>query len=417
MLPLALRLSVTREDGAPGDVSQFAALATALAATDGTGNIIGVAAAVKIGGPGAVLWCWLTGIFGMATKYGEGLLAVRFRVKSSGGTMTGGPMYAIERGLGLRPLAQVFALAAMLCSFGIGSSVQSNALTTALYGAFGVNRTLASVVAAAASAAVILGGVKSVARLCGIIVPAFAGGYLIVCAAVIAVNRAFLPAAAAAIVRGAFGFNAVAGGAAGGGLIAAVRAGVSRGLFSNESGLGSAPIAAAAAQTDEPARQALISMTGTFWDTVVICAMTGVAVVTAALRYPEAASGAGAARLSQLAFANALPYGRAVHAVMLAAFAFSTVIGWSYYGERCCEYLFGGRAVTAYRCVYVAAAFFGGVMPLELVWAASDSLNALMAVPNLISLIALSGVIAAETRRFRGSRSRLRAARKTPPGV
>ncbi|MDR0915863.1 MAG: alanine:cation symporter family protein [Oscillospiraceae bacterium] len=400
-LGLALRLSVTREDGANGDMSQFGALATALAATVGTGNIIGVATAIRLGGYGAVLWCWLTGVLGMATKYGEGLLAVRYRRVTSDGTILGGPMLVLERGLNMRWLGCLFALFAMLCSFGIGSSVQANALTSALNGAYGAPTWVTALVTAALAAVVILGGVRSIERVCGVLVPFMAGLYALSCAVILVINHSFLLQSLVLMCKTAFSPSAIGGGAVGGGILIAMRYGVARGLFSNESGLGSAPIAASAARTSEPVRQALVSMTGTFWDTVVICAMTGLTLVSSMLRYPEIA-GADAAAMARLAFERALPVGGTLLTVSLAAFVFSTIIGWSYYGERCAEHLFGKRAIVPYKVLYIATAFLGGVASLDLVWAMSDTLNFLMALPNLISLLLLSGVIARETRRYFG---------------
>ncbi|MDR0446417.1 MAG: amino acid carrier protein [Oscillospiraceae bacterium] len=398
-LGAAIRLSVARDSSAEGDVSPFGALATALAATVGTGNIVGVASAVALGGPGAVLWCWLTGIFGMATKYGEGLLAVKYRVKTSDGTMLGGPMYALERGVGSRRLASLFAVFAALASFGIGSSAQAGALSGMLRAQLGVPPFLTALVAAALAALVILGGVKSITRVCALLVPFMAAFYAIGCVAALVINAQYLSESVALIFRGAFSPRAAAGGCAGGAMLTAARYGVARGLFSNESGLGSAPIAAAAARTESPVRQALVSMTGTFWDTVVLCAMTGLVIVSSAVRAPGAMQGLTGGELTSAAFAR-IPMAPLFLTIALGTFAFSTILGWSYYGERCVEYLLGKRAILPYRTLYIVAAFFGGVLPFGVVWDLSDILNGLMAAPNLISLFLLSGVIAEETRSY-----------------
>ncbi|MDR3210192.1 MAG: sodium:alanine symporter family protein [Oscillospiraceae bacterium] len=417
----ALRLSVARDDGAEGDISQFGALATALAATLGTGNIVGVATAIALGGPGAVLWCWLTGIFGIATKYGEALLAVKYRVRTSDGTMLGGPMYALERGLRLKGLAAAFAVFAALASFGIGSSTQANSLTGMVAAQFGVAPWVSSLVVAALVGLVILGGVKSIARVCTLLVPFMAVFYLAGCLFLLALNARYIGAAVALICRSAFSARAVGGGFAASTVMTAARYGVARGLFSNESGLGSAPIAAAAARTRNPVRQALVSMTGTFWDTVVVCAVTGLTLVSSIARSPETYYVGGSllegGALTSAVFAQIRTAGPIILTVGLACFVFSTMVGWSYYGERCVEYLFGKAAILPYKAVYVAAAFFGGVASLGVVWNLADTLNGLMAIPNLISLLGLSGVIASETRRYlwSGGEGLDTASEETPP--
>lgn len=395
----AIRLSVQRDKDSKGDVSQFAALATALAATIGTGNIIGVATAVALGGPGAVLWCWLTGVFGIATKYAEGLLAVKYRVKTPDGKMLGGPMYALECGLGWKTLAVLFAVFTALASLGIGCTVQSNAISTLVEHTTHISPYISGGVICLLTAAVILGGVKSIARVCGALVPLMALFYVVGCVYILCVNHAYLGQAVSLIFSSAFSGHAAGGGFVGSTVMMAARYGIARGLFSNESGLGSAPIVAAAAQTRNPVRQALVSSTGTFWDTVVICAITGLVIVSTIIAYPDISSSDGA-KLTQLAFGK-IPYvGEPVLTVSLLTFAFSTILGWSYYGERAVEYLKGKRWMKAYRGVYIVAVFVGSIANLEIVWNASDCMNALMAIPNLLSLLFLNGILVHETRKY-----------------
>lgn len=395
----AIRLSVSRDKDATGDVSQFGALATALAATIGTGNIIGVATAVALGGPGAVLWCWLTGVFGIATKYGEGLLAIKYRVKTSDGKMLGGPMYALERGLGWKPLAVLFALFTAIAAFGIGSTVQANAIATITESTYGVSPYITGGIICLLSGAVVIGGVKSIARVCSMLVPFMALFYVVGCIYILFVNHTYVWPALQLIVSSAFTPQAATGGFLGSTVLMAARYGIARGLFSNESGLGSAPIVAAAAQTRNPVRQALVSSTGTFWDTVVICALTGLVVVSSVIAYPDISSSDGA-KLTQLAFGK-IPYiGTFILSFGLLTFAFTTILGWSYYGERAMEYLSGKRSVLPYRILYIAAVFAGSVVNLALVWNIADCMNALMAIPNLLSLLFLNGVIVHETRKY-----------------
>lgn len=395
----AIRLSVKRDKGANGDVSQFGALATALAATIGTGNIIGVATAVALGGPGAVLWCWLTGVFGMATKYAEGLLAIKYRVKTPDGKMLGGPMYALERGLGLKWLAVLFAIFTAIAAFGIGSSVQANAIATIGYETYGISPYIVGGVVCALVAAVVLGGVKSIARVCGILVPFMALFYVLGCVYILYLNSEHLWPALKLIGESAFTPQAAGGGFVGTTVIIAARYGISRGLFSNESGLGSAPIVAAAAQTRNPVRQALVSATGTFWDTVVICALTGLVVVSSIIAYPDISSTDGAA-LTKMAFSKIPHVGSHLLAFGLLTFAFTTILGWCYYGERAIEYLRGKRWTYPYRVVYIGAAFAGSVAHIDIVWNISDCTNALMALPNIVALLLLSGVVARETKKY-----------------
>lgn len=395
----AIKLSVKRDEDASGDVSQFGALATALAATIGTGNIVGVATAISLGGPGAVFWCWLTGVFGIATKYGEGLLAIKYRETTADGRMLGGPMYALEKGLGWKWMAVLFAIFTACASFGIGSTVQANAIATITHEAYGVPTTIVGIAVSLLVAAVVLGGVKSIARVCGFLVPFMALFYVMGCIYILSVNGSYVWPAIKLIVESAFSPQAASGGFAGTSVMLAARYGISRGLFSNESGMGSAPIVAAAARTRNPVRQALVSSTGTFWDTVVICAITGVVIVSSILAYPDISYTDGAT-LTKMAF-DKIPYvGKPLLSFGLLTFAFSTILGWSYYGERAVEYLKGKRWMLVYRVLFIISIFAGSVANLNVVWNLSDCTNALMAIPNLISLLLLNGVIVHETRKY-----------------
>lgn len=395
----AIKLSVKRDKDASGDVSQFGALATALAATIGTGNIVGVATAISLGGPGAVFWCWLTGVFGIATKYGEGLLAIKYRETTADGRMLGGPMYALEKGLGWKWMAVLFAIFTTCASFGIGSTVQANAIATITHEAYGVPTTIVGIAVSLLIAAVVLGGVKSIARVCGFLVPFMALFYVMGCIYILSVNGSYVWPAIKLIVESAFSPQAASGGFAGTSVMLAARYGISRGLFSNESGMGSAPIVAAAARTRNPVRQALVSSTGTFWDTVVICAITGVVIVSSILAYPDISYTDGAT-LTKMAF-DKIPYvGKPLLSFGLLTFAFSTILGWSYYGERAVEYLKGKSWMLVYRVLFIISIFAGSVANLNVVWNLSDCTNALMAIPNLISLLLLNGVIVHETRKY-----------------
>ncbi|MBP7635313.1 alanine:cation symporter family protein, partial [Candidatus Ozemobacteraceae bacterium] len=496
----AIKLSLKREKEGTGDVSQFGALTTALAATIGTGNIVGVATAVAAGGPGAVLWMWMTGVFGIATKYSEALLAVRFRVVTPDGQMAGGPMYALERGLKARwgvlasALAVIFALFTAIAAFGIGNMVQANSISAMLHESFSVPTWVSGLLLTVLTAFVILGGIKSIARVCEKLVPFMAIFYVIGCIILLALKWETIGESFMLIVSSAFSGHAALGGFVGAGVKEAARYGIARGLFSNESGLGSAPIVAAAAQTKNPVRQALVSSTGTFWDTVVVCAITGLVIVNSGdwinpvcnierltpatrtslektqritpsgkivfdklspeqkselalegafssilldtenlpaelagklaqarikadairsfdalpepLKHEVAATGAwkplapkGAA-LTKAAFAEIPTIGPIVLAVGLLTFVFSTILGWSYYGEKAVEYLFGSRAIKPYRYAWVVAVMLGSMLKLNVVWDFADAANGLMAVPNLISLLALSSVIVGDTRKY-----------------
>jgi len=412
-LPYALKLAFSRrqDHSSQGDVTHYEALTTALAATIGTGNIAGVATAVATGGPGAVFWMWLTAIVGMATKYAEAVLAIKYRVQNDRGEMSGGPMYYIERGLGWRWLAVLFAVFGAIACFGIGTSVQSNSVADALQRALSVPTWVTGVVLAVFTALVIIGGIKAIGRVTAFFVPIMAIVYLIGGLIVILLHLDKLPAALALIFTDAFTGEAVAGGALG----TVIRYGVARGVFSNEAGLGSAPIAAAAAKTDHPCRQGLVSMTGTFLDTIVVCSVTGLVLVMSGLYADGNLSGAS---LTSASFNALLPgFGKWVVTIGLILFAYSTVLGWSYYGEKCFEYLFGTRRILWYRWAVVVAVFVGTVVKLDLVWSIADVFNGLMAVPNLIALLVLSGVVVAETRAFREQLQKERLSSKPGAGV
>lgn|SRR5574344_405170 len=395
----AIKLSFRKDKDATGDVSQFGALATALAATIGTGNIVGVATAIALGGPGAVLWCWLTGVFGISTKYAEGLLSIKYRIKTEDGRMLGGPMYALERGLGWKWLGVLFALFTAVASLGIGNTVQANSISLLMHETFHISPYITGAVICALTAVVILGGVKWIANVCTAFVPFMAIFYILGCVTILFINSQYLGQTISLIFKSAFTPMAAGGGFIGTTVMMAARYGIARGLFSNESGMGSAPIVAAAARTRNPVRQALVSSTGTFWDTVVICALTGLVLVSSIIAYPDISYRDGAA-LTKVAF-DKIPYiGAPLLTFGILSFAFSTILGWSYYGERAVEYLCGRKWIKIYRLVYIVCVFLGSVISLELVWNLADCMNAFMAVPNLISLLLLSGVVVKETRKY-----------------
>lgn len=401
----AIKLSVKRDKKvkSEGDVSPFAALATALAATIGTGNIIGVATAIQLGGAGAVLWCWLTGIFGMSTKYAESLLSVKYRVKTSDGKMLGGPMYTLERGLNMKWLGVVFAVFTAIAAFGIGNTVQANAISENVAEIFGSSDTqtvkfVVGGVLALLVGVVIIGGVKSISKMCTAIVPFMALFYILGCVLILCINYQYVGQAISLICEEAFSFKAVGGGTAGTIIMVAARYGIARGLFSNESGMGSEPIVAAAAQTRNPVRQALVSASGVFWDTVVICALTGLVIVSSIVANPGIENEPGL--LTKKVF-ETIPYvGMPLLSFGILTFAFSTILGWSYYGERAMEYLVGKKSIKYYRVAWVILVFIGSIMGLGLVWDLAEIMNALMALPNLISLILLSGILARDTQHF-----------------
>ncbi|MDX9815764.1 MAG: sodium:alanine symporter family protein [Smithellaceae bacterium] len=397
---LGIKLSFKKDTSGQGDVSQFGALTTALAATIGTGNIVGVATAVTLGGPGAVLWMWLTGVFGISTKYSEALLAVKYRVKTSDGTMLGGPMYALEKGLKMKWLAVLFCIFTAIASFGIGNMTQANSISALAGKTLNLPPYITGVIMTILVGIVIIGGIKSIARVCEKLVPFMAIFYVIGCLIILALNANYIVPAIVLIVKSAFTPHAAGGGFIGATVLMATRYGIARGLFSNESGLGSAPIAAAAAQTKNPIRQALVSATGTFWDTVVICLMTGLVLVTTIMKYPNISEGLNGAEVTNAAFSQIPVIGPIVLTVGLFTFVYSTILGWSYYGERGVEYLFGKKGIKPYRILFTLGVFVGATASLPLVWDFSDAANALMAIPNLVALLLLSGVIVKETKEY-----------------
>lgn len=415
----AIKLSVSKDGEAKGDISQFGSLATALAATIGTGNIVGVGTAIALGGPGAVFWCWLTGFFGIATKYSEGLLAIKYRETAADGKSKGGPMYAIENGLAKNAksplvrsfwkiLAVSFAFFTAVATLGIGSTVQANAISTISYEAYGASPVVLGGVICILAASVIMGGVKSISKVCQMLVPFMAGFYVLGCLVILVINAEYLLPAVKLIIVSAFNPQAAGAGFVGFTIMKATRFGIARGLFSNESGLGSAPIIAAAAQTKNPVRQALVSSSATFWDTVVICAITGIVIVSSIVASPEIDFSNGGT-LTKMAFSR-IPYiGAPVLTICSITFAFSTILGWSYYGERGIEYLGDRRLfsrintshiVNAYRIIFLLSVYFGAVVSLDVVWNMADFFNALMAIPNLLCLLFLSGVTVHETKKY-----------------
>ena len=408
-LKQAFRPHPKKDDGSDheGDVSHFGALMTALSATIGTGNIAGVATAVVTGGPGAVFWMWITAIFGMATKYGEGVLAVKYRVTNNKGEMSGGPMYYIENGLGKKWkwLAFLFAFFGVMASFGIGSTVQANSVAQAVHSSFGIDTWITGVVLTLITAFVVLGGIQSISRVSSVVVPFMAVLYIVGGLVVVAMHFDLLLPALKVIMHDAFTGQAVAGGVVG----TVIRYGVARGVFSNEAGMGSAPIAAAAAKTDHPVRQALVSMTGTFLDTIIVCSITGIVLVMGILQSNGGAFAVptlkGAALTTATFDAMLSGYGGWVVTIGLIFFAYSTTLGWCYYGEKCATYVFGDKSVPMYRVIYVATVMLGTVLSMDMVWAAADTFNGLMAVPNLIALLLLSKVIVQETRDFKAKRA------------
>jgi len=396
----ALRLAVTKDKGAPGDVSQFGALSTALAATLGTGNIVGVAMAIYLGGPGAIFWLWIVGLFGIATKYGEGLLAVKYRVKTSDGLMLGGPMYALERGLKMKWMGVLFAVFCSIAAFGIGNMVQVNAISMMMETQFHVNVHFSGIFLAVITFAVIVGGIKAIAKFSEKIVPTYAVIYILMNLIVICINIAYVPEALSLIVKSAFTARAAGGGFVASTLLMAMRFGVARGLFSNESGLGSAPLAAASAVTRNPVRQALVSMSATFLDTIVMCFLTGLMLVTTILKDPAGFEGLSGGQFTAYAFNQIPVIGPIILTVGIFLFAWTTVLGWCHYAERTMEYLFGKKCILPFRIVFSIVAYVGAVVPLAFVWDVADMFNALMVIPNVISLIFLSGIIVSETKKF-----------------
>jgi AGCS family alanine or glycine:cation symporter len=395
-LPHALRLIFHKDHGHAGDISHFAALMTALAATVGIGNIVGVATAITLGGPGAVFWMWMTGLVGMATKYSEAVLAVKYREKGPHG-MRGGPMYYLANGAGLPKLGWLFAFFTALATFGIGNMTQANATAKILESTFHIDPLVTGLVLMVLTGLVILGGIKSIGRFSSLLVPIMILGYVGGGLWVLALNISEIPHAFLLIFDHAFSGSAATGGFAGATLAAAMRYGIARGVFSNESGLGSAPIAAAAARTQDPVKQALVSMTQTFIDTLVVCTMTALVILTSTAW----TQGVSASELTSVSFAQTLGQSGAVLvAIATALFAYSTLIGWNYYGEKAIEYIFGPKAIPSYRVLFVSLVVVGSLTSLEFVWNFSDLMNGLMAVPNLIALLILSPVIRRETERY-----------------
>lgn len=399
-LPKALQLIFTARSKGDGDVSSFQALCTALAATVGTGNIVGVATAVKLGGPGALFWMWLAAFFGMATKYSEGVLAVKFRTYDENGNASGGPMYYIEQGLGkkFKPLAVMFSIfGVMTACLGSGTFTQVNAITSIVNVSFGISEYLVAGILTVLVAVVIIGGLRSIANVASKIVPFMAAVYVIATVSVLVFYADQLPNAVRMVIDGAFSGTAAAGGFAGAGIMLAMRSGIARGIYSNESGLGSAPIVAAAAKTKWPAEQGLVSMTGTFIDTIIICTMTGLSIIVSGTWTGDV----NGAALTEAAFSSAFPViAKYILTGGLVLFAFTTIIGWSYYGERCAEYLFGVKCIMPYRICYIILVGLGVFLKLDMIWVIADIVNGLMAIPNLIALIGLSGVVVAETKLY-----------------
>lgn len=399
-LPLAFRL-IFKEDKGEGDISSFAALATALAATVGTGNIVGVATAIKAGGPGALFWMWIAAFFGMATKYAEGLLAIKYRSKDANGDVSGGPMYYILNGMGQqwKPLAIFFAFSGILVAFlGIGTFSQVNSITDSLKTSFDWSPKLVSILIAIIVAIIIFGGIQSISKVSEAVVPFMAAAYILASLIIIGAHFDHILPAFEQIFSGAFTGTAAVGGFTGAVVKEAIQNGIARGVFSNESGLGSAPIAAAAARTNEPVEQGLISMTGTFIDTIIICTLTGLSIIVTGQWTVKGLEGAP---LTQAAFATVFGnLGSIVLTICLVLFAFTTILGWSYYGERCFEFLFGTRFIPIYRTIFVVMVSLGGFLKLSLIWGIADIVNGLMAIPNLIALLALSPIIIKETKRY-----------------
>lgn len=388
----AVKLSVTPDKSEDGDLSGFASLTATLAATLGTGNIVGVSTAVALGGPGAIFWCWLTGILGMATAYAECFLGVLYRRKTSDGTYLGGPMYALEYGLNKKWLAVIFCIFTLIASYGVGCSTQARAVTETAKTLWNLPEFTVGMVVAVLVGLVIVGGVSSIGKICTKLVPAMGMFYIVGCIALLFINLPYILPSIVLVFKAAFVTTelpaAVAGGFIGSTIRSAARYGIARGLFTNEAGLGSAAIAAAGAKTSHPSRQALISMSATFWDTVVMCAITGVVIVSNILKNPSSVTGYSFAELTTAAF-NSLPFGNIVLGISLIAFAVATLIGWSYFGEKAVEYLFGKSGINTYRLCYIVMIFVGSIMSLELVWEMTDLVNAFMAVPNLICLFLL----------------------------
>lgn len=416
-IPKAIALSFKKESSAEGDISPFQALTTSLASTIGTGNIIGLGTAIALGGAGAIFWCWVSGVLGIATKYAESLIAVKYRIKTEDNKSAGGAMYVLENRLKLRGLGVMFAFCTMLASIGVGSGVQINAISETITNAVpnGRGYTVAigrlclpaiplfvGIISAIIVCVVIFGGVKSISKVCETLVPFMAGFYILGNFAILFINKDVLPETVVLIIKSAFTKTSAAGGLVGFSVGSAIRYGMARGLFSNESGMGSAPIIASAAKTKNPVRQALVSSTGTFWDTVVLCLVTGLVLVSSIIKYESIdISTLSGSELTYAAFANIPFIGKPILVFGLITFAFSTILGWSYYGERCAEYLFGRKSITPYKIIYISMLIAAPLLSLNLIWEIADILNALMAIPNLIALLLLRNEIKKDSRNLR----------------
>ncbi|MDE6434169.1 MAG: amino acid carrier protein [Lachnospiraceae bacterium] len=386
MLPKAIRLSLSAKESSAKGISPLASLATALAATLGTGNIIGISTAISIGGPGAVFWCWLTGLFGIATCYAESFLAVKFRKTDAIKGYTGGPMYVLENALHMKKLAKAFAFFTLFASFGIGSSVQANSIRCGIQELYNLSSHWIGITASLLAGTVMLGGIRQISRVCTKLVPFMSLFYLTGCGYLLILNRKYLFSALCLITQSAFSSKSLAGGIAGTNVIIALRTGISKGLFTNEAGLGSIPIMAAATSSPSPVKQGLVSMTGPFWDTVVMCSITGIVIVSSMLHFPADFTALSSDRLCFAAFSHLPAFGIQILSISLILFAFSTILGWCYYGECCIDYLFHGKGTKLYQIIYIVFIYLGAVMSLSFVWELSDLLNLLMAIPNLLCI-------------------------------
>lgn len=396
-IPLGIKLSISKQEEGSGNISPFAALSTALAATIGTGNIIGISTAIAIGGPGSVFWCWMTGVLGIATCYSECFLSVKYRVINADGSCIGGPMYILKNVLHLKTLSILFAVFTVFASLGVGCSVQSNSISAALTQQFQISSHLIGIVISVISGFVIIGGVKQIARVCTFLVPFMSLFYIIGCLYILCINHHYILDSIRVIFLSAFSPKSFIGGSTGTLIIVALRTGISKGLFTNEAGLGSMPMSSATAKTNIPVYQGLVSMTGVFWDTIIICAITGIVIVSSMLKSPSSYNNIASDRLCFISFSE-LPFaGELVLAISLVLFAFATIIGWCYYGECGIRYLFGEKGIKSYQITYMVFIYLGAIMSLDLVWNLSDLLNSLMAIPNLLSLWLLQNIIIKDT--------------------
>lgn len=397
-IPKGIRLSFSKQENNSSGISPYRALATALAATIGTGNIIGISTAIAIGGPGAVFWCWITGVFGIATCYCECFLSSKYKVKQKNGQFTGGPMYVLKNILHFKKLSIIFAIFAVLASFGIGSSVQANSIRNAITEQVNLSPHIIGIATAIIAGIIIIGGVSQISRICTFLVPIMSVLYLSGCIYLLFINYNYILPSISLIVKSAFSSQSFLGGIAGTAVIMGIRVGISRGLFTNEAGLGSIPMTAAASGAPSPVTQGVISMTGPFWDTVVICAITGIVIVSSILKNPSAYLSAANDKLCFIAFSSLPFYGTAILSICLVLFAFATIIGWSYFGECCTSFLFGENAIPTYQLIYILSIYFGAVLSLEVVWGLSDLFNACMIIPNLICIWKLKKIILKETK-------------------